>query len=211
MPRVLIVTDVRLFREGLDEVLRRRSELTVAGTASRASEALQQVNDLQPDVALVDVRMRESLALVRAMSQLCPQTKVMVVGVADIEDEVLACAEAGVAGFVPLQASVDELVAAIEGAARGELACSARMASVLLRHVGTLALAQKSPRFMPALTVRELEILRLLDRHLTNKEIARQLGIEIATVKNHVHRLLEKLQVHRRMDAVATVMGRVAT
>jgi DNA-binding NarL/FixJ family response regulator len=209
MARVLIVTDVRLFGEGLEEVLRRRSGITVVGNACNLSESLQQVSELEPDVALVDVRMAESLPSVRALTRVFPGTKVIVLGVADVEDDVLACAEAGVAGFVSVHCSVDELVLSIEGATRGELACSARIASVLLRHVGTLALAQTSPR-RPALTARELEILRLLDRHLTNKEIARQLGIEVATVKNHVHRLLEKLNVHRRMDAVATAKGAVA-
>jgi two-component system nitrate/nitrite response regulator NarL len=210
MPSVLIVTDVRLFREGLNEVLRRRVDLTVVGTASGASDGVHRVNELQPDVVLVDVRMADGLALVRTITRHCPELKVIVLGVADSQTEVLACAEAGIAGFVSVEGSIDELVAAIESAARGELACSARTASMLLRHVGVLAMAQTSTRFMPALTVRELEVLRLLDRHLTNKEIARQLGIETATVKNHVHRLMEKLQVHRRRDAVASVMRQTA-
>ena len=128
-----------------------------------------------------------------------------------MESDVLTCAEAGVAGFVPVEASLADLVATVEGVARGEFACSARIAGVLLRHVGNLALARTSPRALPALTARELEVLRLLDGRCSNKQIARQLGIEVATVKNHVHRLLEKLHVHRRMDAVATVKGRLGT
>jgi two-component system, NarL family, nitrate/nitrite response regulator NarL len=210
MIRVLMVTDIRLFGDGLEEVLRHRSGMTVVGSTSDLSEALRQAGELQPDVALVDVRMPQSLPAVQALTRLFPATKVIVLGVREVEDEVLECAEAGAAGFVSMQCSVDELILSIESSTRGELACSPRMASVLLGHVRTLALAQVSPRGRPALTGRELQILRLLDRHLTNKEIARQLGIEVATVKNHVHRLLEKLQVHRRMDAVTMIKGGVA-
>jgi two-component system, NarL family, nitrate/nitrite response regulator NarL len=210
MARVLIATDVRLFREGLDEILRRRAGLSVIGTASNAAEALSRVGELLPDITLVDVGMTSSLACVRAMTRLCPEMKVLVLGVADIESDVLDCAESGIAGFLSRDASLDDLVIAVESAARGELACSARMAGILLRHVGTLALAQASPRVAPALTVRELQVLRLLDRHLSNKEIAEQLGIEVATVKNHVHNLLEKLKVHRRLDAVASAKEGVA-
>lgn len=208
MARILIVTDVRLFREGLAEVLSKGADHTVASTASLAVEALERVHDTQPEVALVDARMAESLACVRAITRLSSGTRVVALGVAEGESDMLAWAEAGVSGFVPLEASLEDLVAAITHAHRGELACSARVAGALLRHVGTLA--QASPRAVPALTAREFEVLRLLDRHLSNKEIARQLGIEVATVKNHVHRLLEKLQVHRRLDAVTRVKERLA-
>jgi two-component system nitrate/nitrite response regulator NarL len=204
MARVLIATSVRLFREGLAEILERRTGFCIVGTASHAAETLEQVADHKPDVALVDVAMPDSLACVRAMIRLSPETKVLALGVADDAAGVVSCAEAGVSGFVPRDGSLDDLVSAVECVARGELACSPRSAAVLLRQVGALSLAQATPRSIPALTVRELDVLRLLDRRLTNKEIARELGIEVATVKNHVHNLMEKLQVHRRRDVAAT-------
>jgi two-component system nitrate/nitrite response regulator NarL len=205
MARILIATEIRLFREGLDEILRRRAGLSVIGTASNPQEALSRVVELLPDVTLLDVGMAGSLACVRAMIRLCPSMKVLALGVADLESDVLHCAESGIAGFLSRDASLEDLVIAVESAARGELACSPRTAGMLLHHVATLALAQTSAQVTPTLTVRELQVLRLLDRHLSNKEIAEQLGIEVATVKNHVHNLLEKLKVHRRVDAVASL------
>jgi two-component system, NarL family, nitrate/nitrite response regulator NarL len=209
MARVVIATDVRLFREGLAEILGRQTAVTVVGIASHASEALERVAELRPDVALVDVGMLDGLACVRAMTRLSGETKVVALGATDSEAGIVSCAEAGVAGFVPRDGSLDDLVSAVEYVTRGELACSPRAAAVLLRQVSTLALARATPASMPALTVRELDVLRLLDRRMTNKEIARQLGIEVATVKNHVHNLLEKMQVHRRRDAVDTAKVRL--
>jgi two-component system nitrate/nitrite response regulator NarL len=210
MLRVLIVTDIRLFRDGLVEILRFRADIDVAGAASSASEALARIVELQPTTVLLDVGMGESLACVRAICQLSPDTKVLALGVAEEADDVLGCAEAGFAGFVSRNASVEDLVAALEGADRGEVACTPAMAGLLLRRVASLARSQGVPGAMPALTPRELEVLRLLDRRFTNKEIAKQLGIEVATVKNHVHNLLEKLHVHRRRDAAAKVEERMA-
>lgn len=212
MIRLLIVSDVRLFREGLSEILSHRRVHEIAGTAATASEALHRTAELQPDMALVDSRMADSLSYVRTITRLhSPSpTKVLMLGIAELESTIIDWAEAGVAGFVPLDASVDDLMTAIDHSARGELACSARMASILLRHVGTLAVTKVPSGPTQALTSRELQVLRLLDRHMTNKEIARSLGIEVTTVKNHVHRLLEKLEVHRRLDAVTRVRERLA-
>jgi two-component system, NarL family, nitrate/nitrite response regulator NarL len=202
--RVLVASEVRLLREGLAEILGQLPELTVAGVAMSATEVLERVAELRPDVALVDVSMPESLACVRAAVRLSPGTKVLALGIADDDASILSCAEAGVSGFITRDGSLDELVSAIECVAREELACSRRAAAVLLRQVGALAVGPTWSPSTPGLTAREREVLSLLDRRLTNKEIADQLGIEVATVKNHVHNLLEKLKVHRRRDAVAT-------
>jgi two-component system nitrate/nitrite response regulator NarL len=204
MMDVLIATDVRLFREGLAEILGRRRELNVAGVAASATEVLERLAELRPDVALVDVSMPDSLACVRAAIRLSPATKVLALGISDDDAGIVRCAEAGVAGFITRDGSLEELVSAIECVGREELACSRRAAAVLLRQVGTLSLGATWPRSTPGLTARECEVLSLLDRRLTNREIAAELGIELATVKNHVHNLLEKLKVHRRRDAVAT-------
>jgi DNA-binding NarL/FixJ family response regulator len=210
MTRVLIVTDVRLFRDGLAEILHQRADIDVVGTASSASEATERVVELQPPVVLLDVGMTESLVCVSAISQLSPETKVLILGVAEVAADVLSCAEAGIAGFVSRDASVEDLAGALESLGRGELACTPAMAGLLLRRVGSLARTHGSSQPMATLTMREVQILQLLDRRFTNKEIAKQLGIEVATVKNHVHNLLEKLHVHRRRDAAAKAEDRIA-
>ena len=102
-------------------------------------------------------------------------------------------------------ASLEDLTVAVESAARGELFCSPRVAFTLLRRVGAMAIQIKSAEGeagpLSELTLREQEILQLVDRGMSNKEIARHLGIGLATAKNHVHHILEKLHVHRRIDA----------
>ena len=208
MISILIVSDVRLYREALVERLAQRDGLTVVGTAVRPQDARAQAAELTPNVVVVDHALPESLGTARLIAALGPQIRVVVLGVSDSEDDVLAYAEAGVAGYVPRDASLDDLVAAIESAARGELLCSPRVAGVLLRWVARWSRTGVEPPARSALTSREAEIVRLIEQGLSNKEIATRLGIEVATVKNHVHNLLEKLRVHHRMEAAARLRGR---
>jgi two-component system, NarL family, nitrate/nitrite response regulator NarL len=131
---------------------------------------------------------------------------VVALGVSEDPDEVLECAEAGVAGYVSRRATVEDLVKTIEGVERGELCCSPRMAAEMFHRVAALAAGQAAARLFP-LTVREQAIVQLISRGLSNKEIAHALSIEVATVKTHVHHILEKLGVPRRA-AVAAWVGR---
>ena len=115
----------------------------------------------------------------------------------------IACAEAGASGYVPRDGTVDDLETVVESVARGEIECSPRIAASLLRRVGALAAELRGPSPNSSLTAREQEVAELLDQGLTNKEIAQQLSIAVPTVKNHVHRILDKLHVHRRTEAAA--------
>ncbi len=118
------------------------------------------------------------------------------------EPELLTYAEAGIMGYVTEDASLDELIGVIRSAARGELICSPRLAGGLVRRLAALAAAHTHDSLKVRLTTREHQILALLEQNLTNKDIANHLGIEVATIKNHVHNLLHKLGVHRRHEAV---------
>ena len=206
--RLLIVADIRLYQEGLAKILACEPRLEVVGTAADMSAAMRLVTACQVDVALVDMAMPQSLAAVRGVAVAAPHVKVVAVGVRDSEQDVVACAEAGVAGYVPRGASVADLVAVLECVGRGELLCSPSAAATLLRRVTALASGLGATGHpASSLTPREREIADLLEAGLSNKDIARRLGIEVATVKNHVHNLLEKLQVHRRAQAVARLHG----
>jgi DNA-binding NarL/FixJ family response regulator len=207
MIRVAIVADTRLYRDGLAQVLGRDSRIAVVATAARREEALASLPDLHADVILVDMAMPESLGALRVIVELVPGRRVVAIGVVEDEDDVLSCAEVGAAGYVPREASLEDLVTVIESVARGEAICSPRVAASLLRRVAALAGGRGGELHQAPLTSREREVLRLIDQGLSNKEIARNLGIEVATVKNHVHNLLEKLQVHRRGEAAARVRG----
>jgi two-component system, NarL family, nitrate/nitrite response regulator NarL len=210
MLSVLIVSEVRLYREGLAELLARRGTLHVIGTAIHTADALTRACELEPAIVVLDYAAADSLSFSRALTQVRPDIRVVALGLPDSDDAVLAFAEAGIAGYVAREGSVDDVVAAIESAARGELRCSPQLAGTILRRLAWRAAVggEMAPR--SALTCRETEIVRLIDQGLSNKEIAVRLGIEVATVKNHVHNLLEKLRVHRRAEAAARLRGRDA-
>jgi DNA-binding NarL/FixJ family response regulator len=157
----------------------------------------------EADVIILEVAGPGSFGLAKSLSAQLPAVKIIAFAFSDVEQEVLACAAAGFAGYVARDGSEADLMAAVEDALRGELFCSPRTAGVLFRHVAALS-AQSAPTTgRPGLTQRECEILALLGQGLSNKEIARAMRIGGATVKNHVHRILEKLQVRRRGEAAA--------
>lgn len=203
--RVFVVAEVRLYEQGLAQVLDGEERYVVAGTASSVGEGVAHMRRLKPspDVVLVDLGGPGGPAAAVAMRDCVPDLRVIAIGIRELESDVIPWAEAGVDGFVSPQASLDDLMATVDSVARGETLCSPRMTAALLRHVGTLARERRSPRTTSSLTAREREIARLIDEGLSNKEIAQELCIELATVKNHVHNLLEKLGVHRRGEAAA--------
>jgi two-component system, NarL family, nitrate/nitrite response regulator NarL len=207
--QVVVLSDIRLYREGLAAILGKRGPVVV-GTAGDSESGVALVSERQPDIVLVDMAMADAAVAVRALLEAAPHAPVVALGVSETEADVIACAEAGVSGYVTRDESVGDLVAALESVSRGEMICSPGIAAALLRRVTALARREASaPR--TRLTRRELEIVELIDRGLSNKEIARRLSIELATVKNHVHNILEKLQVRRRTEAAARVRGREAT
>ncbi|HEX3455574.1 MAG TPA: response regulator transcription factor [Gaiellaceae bacterium] len=200
---MLIVSEIRLYREGLAEMLQGEDGVDVVGTAAGADEAVQLLRANRPEIVLLDMAIPDNAWLVSALVAAEPGTRVVALAVPENEREVLACAEAGVAGYVTREGSVEDLVAAVESVARGETLCSPRMAATLFQRIATLALERSPGSIESRLTSRELQILDLIDQGLSNKEIARLLTIELSTVKNHVHNILEKLQVSRRSEAAA--------
>jgi two-component system nitrate/nitrite response regulator NarL len=192
MIRVLVVSDIRLYREGIADALTRSGRCEVAMTPADDWE-------LAPtDVVLLDLahpRARELLAA-------AGDSRVVALGVREVEEEVIGWAEAGVAGYVTREATLDELVAVVESVARGEMECSPRIAALLLQRVASVAGTGRTLAD-GRLTPRENEIVGLLDQGLSNKQIARRLSIEPATVKNHVHHILDKLGVARRGEVAA--------
>ena len=203
--RVVIASDVRLYREGLAGSLSQERALSVVGIASRLQEALACARDLAPDVVLLDIALPDCLELVRTLKRVAPGVKTVAFAVLDADGEILACAEAGMSGYVQRDASIGELVETLTSVVRGELLCSPRLAGALFRRVATLS-AERDRNAEPPrapLTQREREILEMIDLGLSNKQIAARLRIEMATVKNHVHHILAKLQVTRRGEAAA--------
>jgi DNA-binding NarL/FixJ family response regulator len=186
-------------------MLGRHERFKVVALAADHNAALERSHELQPDIVFLDVSMPDGLRLIHDLHMVVPDAAVVATAVAETDGEIVACAEAGVAGFVTRDQSLAEAVRVLESIARGESPCSPRTAAALLRRVAVLSAQRKPPRPPDGLTPRECEIAGLIARGRSNKEIARELCIEISTVKNHVHHMLEKLGVRGRAEAGARV------
>jgi two-component system, NarL family, nitrate/nitrite response regulator NarL len=207
MIRAIIAGRCGVHLDALSAALSQGRRAQVVGTASNRGDVLARVSDRSPDIVLVDATMTDAANIVRDVRDHAEGVKVVVITVGETEAEITQLAEAGVAGYVLPDGSLEDLVVAMESAVRGELYCPPRVAYSLLRRVGALAAAHDPNATadphnpIAQLTRREREILQLVDQGMSNKAIAVQLGIELATVKNHVHNILEKLHVHRRINA----------
>jgi len=205
--RVLIISEVRLYREGLARLLRRDQRLDVVGIAGDVADALEVLGPLDepPEAVLLDVPASRGLEALHRLEPSLPGARFVALNVSD-DDEggVIAWAEAGVSGLLSRDVDVEEVARAVATAADGGTVCSPKLASLLLRRVA--ATAGERPGEAP-LTSREREIAELLEQGLSNKEIAARLAIELPTVKNHVHSILTKLKASGRGQAAAMLRG----
>lgn len=200
--QLLIVDDVRLYREGLAAILAREPSVTRVLTAHDCASAAAALDASDPDVVLVNVA-DGSHGLLHAVRQRRPDVAIVAVGVAESEDYVVACAEAGVAGYLLRSEPLEHLLRVVRSVVSGGSLMAPRTAAMLLRRVQSLAAQRLPGPRIPDLTAREDDVFRLLELGLSNQEISERLGIAVRTVKNHVHSILEKLGVHRRGEAVA--------
>ena len=203
MIRLFLVSSVRFYREGLAELLRQYVQLQVLGTSPNAHDACDKLRTVVPDIALIDHNLNGSMTLARELVGRC---KVVVLGISGSPDDVVGWAEAGISGYVDANSSATELVTVIESAARGEFMCPPAVVARIVQHVGALAApGTRGESPVRELTAREREILKMIARGLSNKAISQHLGVSLATTKNHVHNLLQKLHVTRRGEAAALV------
>jgi two-component system, NarL family, nitrate/nitrite response regulator NarL len=200
-PRLVVVSPMRIYREGLAHVLAQEGSINVVGAAGRLNEMIPLLNAAAVDVVLFDLAVDGGLAALRRLSSYI-ELKVVVLGLSEDEGPIVACARAGIAGYVTPDATLQELTQRILEAAVGEFSCPPRVAATLLRSLAVPIFAADRQMVAARLTPRESEIIRLIERGMSNKEIARHLTIQLATVKNHVHNILEKLAVRDRAEAV---------
>jgi DNA-binding NarL/FixJ family response regulator len=204
--RVLVVDDHALFRRGLEIVLAQEPDIEVVGEAGDGAEAVEQAADLLPDVVLMDVRMprRSGIEACTAIKDVVPSARIIMLTISDEEGDLYDAIKAGATGYLLKEITIDEVATAIRAVAGGQSLISPAMASKLLTEFATLIKRDGDRQQVPAprLTERELEVLRLVARGLNNRDIAKQLFISENTVKNHIRNILEKLQLHSRMEAV---------
>jgi two-component system, NarL family, nitrate/nitrite response regulator NarL len=205
--RLVIASPVHLIRDGLAATLCRRTDVTVVDVIDLDPCSIAKIAAAQPDVVLVDLGQTPPAAAARAIKAVCLRARLVAFALEETDDHVFACAAAGFCGYVARDSGVDELHRALVDAVEGRMHCAPHIAAAMFARLARLKQEFDPQAPLRALSSRESEILALVEQGRSNKEIARQLAISIATVKNHMHNILQKLQVGRRGQAVARLRG----
>jgi DNA-binding NarL/FixJ family response regulator len=205
--RAAIVHRDGLYRDSLGRCLTQDDAMSIVYSSSRFDELKWVVAEEQPDLLLVEFGLCRCHGPLDRVTLGLPvrMVKTIVIGVPETEDEILACIEReGAAGYLLMDASVDDLLMNIRAVMKGETLCSPKIAGLAFNRMSALARQVEIVRTEhgKGLTRREAEIVWLIDKGLSNKEIATRLNIGVSTVKNHVHNILDKLQLHNRYSAV---------
>jgi two-component system nitrate/nitrite response regulator NarL len=204
--RVLIVSPVRVLGEGLAlSLVAGPGQLEIVGVSTNSKEASEALEATSADVVLIDASTPAGASIAKSLGGRVAEARLLAFALTTGDDvAVVACAEVGFVGYLPADASLEDISDAIGRVAGGEVVCSPSVAEILVRRVAALTSRVMQQEDDPQqLTAREIDVAELLQEGLSNKEIARRLRIRPATVKNHVHNILEKLRVRRRGEAMA--------
>ena len=207
--RILLVNEIRLMGNVIAAALEDEPDIQVVARVTSLDEALKVVQEKEVDVALVSTRLPDqgALKLTNAITELAPATKVLALGLTEEKKRVLRYVEAGATGYVLKDDSLDDMIETIRAAQEGKVFVSPEIAAAMVERISDLAQmfsdVENSVTDDADLTPRELEVLKLIGEDLTNQQIAEELVIEVGTDKNHVHSILEKLNVSSRGEAAA--------
>jgi len=198
------VDDQELFRRGLTMLLAVEEDIDVVGEAGDGVAATELATSAVPDVILMDVRMprRSGIEACLSIKDAAPSAKIIMLTVSDEEADLYEAVKNGASGYLLKDSSIEEVAQAIRVVADGQSLISPSMAIKLLDEFKQMSRSDRQQVPSPRLTDRELEVLKLVAQGLNNREIAKRLFISENTVKNHVRNILEKLQLHSRMEAV---------
>jgi two-component system NarL family response regulator len=204
--RVLVVDDHALFRRGLQMVLEQEPDIEVVGEASDGAEAVTSAAETLPDIVLMDVRMpkRGGIDACTSIHETVPSAKIIMLTISDEEADLYDAIKAGAMGYLLKEISIEEVASAIRAVHGGQSLISPSMASKLITEFAAMSKKTDDRQQVPTprLTDREMEVLKLVAKGMNNRDIAKQLFISENTVKNHIRNILEKLQLHSRMEAV---------
>jgi len=206
---LLLVNETRLMGNVIAAALEDEPDIHVIACVTNMDDAIKIVQEKDVDVALVSTRLPDqgALKLTSAITELTPSTKVLALGLTEEKQRVLRYVEAGATGYVLKDDSLEDLIETVRAAQDGKVFVSPQIAAALMERLSNLAHMfsgiENSVSDTASLTSRELEVLQLIGDGLTNQRIAEQLVIEVGTVKNHVHNILDKLNVGSRGEAAA--------
>ena len=202
--RVLVVDDQELFRRGITMLLAAEPGIEVVGEAGDGIEGAELAQSTAPDVVLLDVRMprRSGIEACLAIKESVPSAKILMLTMSDEEADLYEAVKSGASGYLLKDSSIDEVAEAVRVVADGQSLISPSMAAKLIDEFKQLAKPEREQVPGLRLTDRELQVLRFVAKGMNNREISKQLYISENTVKNHVRNILEKLQLHSRMEAV---------
>jgi DNA-binding NarL/FixJ family response regulator len=206
---ILLVNEIQLMGNVIAAALEDDPDIKVVGRATNADDALKLVQEKDIDIALVSTRLQDqgALKLTNAITEMAPDTKVLALGLTEEKKRVLRYVEAGATGYILKDDSLDEMIENVRAAVDDKVFVSPKIAAAMMERLSDLAQmfsdVENSVTDDAGLTSRELEVLELIGKGLTNQQISDQLVIEVGTVKNHVHSILEKLNVGSRGEAAA--------
>lgn len=208
--RVLVADDHDLFRSGLRRLLDGEDGIHVVGDARRGDEAVRRAAELRPEVIVmdVDVPVMNGIEATREILDACSDVAVLMLTVSDTDEEVLDAVLAGASGYLLKDATLPEIVGAIRAAARGQSLIAPSVAGGLLGRLRRHGPREDAPAVDFGLSVRELEVLRLLVAGCENSEIGKELHLSASTIKHHVSSVLEKLGVENRIQAAVLAVRR---
>jgi DNA-binding NarL/FixJ family response regulator len=200
--RIVIADDHTVVRQGTRQILEQEPDLQVVGEASNGDEAMQLVTSLEPDIAIVDISMPifDGIAVTKRIKETKPNTAVLILSNYDNDEYVFALLEAGAAGYLLKDASAQDIINAVRAIRRGEAVLHPIIArKVMNRFLNTMGEKKESTK---VLGEREMEVLNLASKSLSNREIADQLGLSLHTIEAHMRNIFSKLQVSSRTEAV---------
>lgn len=204
--RVLLVDDHVLFRKGIASMMSGNNSIEIVGEAGDGIEGLEKTRELMPDIILMDIDMPRcsGIEATRLIKQEMPYVKIVMLTVSDNEKDLFEAIKSGAQGYLLKNLEPSDLFEMIHGASRGEAAISRSMAAKILTEFGRQAVKEANVQGRSgSLTAREAEVLELVARGASNKEIASSLAIAENTVKNHMRNILDKLHLENRVQAAA--------
>ena len=202
--KILLIEDNRILRDGIKDIINKHADLTIVAATEGNHDTLLQARSLKPQVILIDLGLRNEngLDVVATLSKELPQIKVIGMGLIPSQQDIVEFVQAGAAGFILKDATIEDVLGTIRAVARGIRILPPLLTGSLFTHVVDLALRKGRGKLPGAvqMTKREREIIVLIAEGMSNKEIAELLNLSTHTVKSHIHNILEKMALHSRLE-----------